>query len=341
MKNIALCFDHVCDDTGSSVGTNSSTLAALLQSDDQQVVWSRCDSQVCGRHHFAARLRQSRGLALARASMTEAYQVLVDRWEPGDRLYLFGAGRGGHCARALARLLGTVGVLRGPDVAGWTAAEFREYVLSTYALPGTLRSPSDWQRVGQLAAQLCGRSDIAVDVDFLGLWDSVPVPGLPRPDMPDPLPNVIAARHAVAIDGGHGLSGVQSLLPAADGVEEVWFRGAHRDVTGGQHAHTPLSDIALDWVLDGAVTAGAVLRISDRPAPAAADALAGSTRTLSFRKVPSDAAVHASVASYLRSHPSYWRRLPGHVVWADSEWAARSERLLPAPAAPPVLATAS
>jgi hypothetical protein len=38
--------------------------------------------------------------------------------------------------------------------------------------------------------------------------------------------------------------------------------------------------------------------------------------------------VHASVNIYLRAHPEYWRRLPAHVIWADMDWLARSERLV-------------
>jgi hypothetical protein len=56
--------------------------------------------------------------------------------------------------------------------------------------------------------------------------------------------------------------------------------------------------------------------------------------------------VHASVDVYLRAHPDYWRRLPAHVVWADTEWLARSERLVhaepqAAPVEPAVLAAAA
>ncbi|MDZ4266185.1 MAG: DUF2235 domain-containing protein [Mycobacterium sp.] len=337
MKNIALCFDHARDHSGPPEATNTSTLCALMHCDDDQIVWSRAVTRRAGRYHFAARRRQSSALDIARTSVTEAYEFLVEHWAPGDRLFLFGGGRGASCARALTRLLGTVGVLRGPDVAGWTAADFTQYVLSTCAMPRTRRSAADWQRLGTLAAQLTGRSDIAVDVDYLGLWDTIAVPGVPPPD---PLTNIVAARHAVAIDGGYGPFGVQPLPATAAGVEEVWFRGNHADVAGGRGACAPLSDIALDWVLDGAVTAGAVVKPSARPAPSAVDALAGSGHPVALRRVPPDAAVHASVQGYLRVHPSYWRRLPAQVVWADPEWEARSERLMPAPTTP-MLAAAS
>jgi hypothetical protein len=64
------------------------------------------------------------------------------------------------------------------------------------------------------------------------------------------------------------------------------------------------------------------------PAPSECDALAGIARTLSLRRPPATPLVHASVDIYLRAHPEYWRRLPAHVVWADTDWLARSERLV-------------
>ena len=344
MTNIALCFDEIGDRNRSTGATNAATTAAMLHSDDDQIVWSRGDADVTARYRSASRHRQSAALGDAHAAVVEAYELLVERWERGDRIYLFGAGRGAYCARALTRLLGTVGVVSGPDPAGWTTADFREYVLSAYAMPRTRRSASDWQLVGQLAAQLFGRSDHTVDVAFLGLWDMVGVPGLPRADAADPLVNVIAGRHAVAIDSARGPFGGRSRRPTAEGFEEVWFRGAHSDVAGGHNACTPLSDIALDWILDGAMKAGATVRPNHGPAPCADDALAGGAHPVSFRKVPADAVMHASVERYLRAHPSYWRRLPACVAWADPEWDARSERLMPAPTPPvppPALTAAS
>ena len=322
MKNIALCFGG---------NTNAAALAALLRRDGAQTVWAHNRSQQ------AARVRPGTGrveLAAARAAVAEAYHFLVETWEPGDRLFLFGAGRGAACARALARLLGTFGVL-GDDVPGWTVEDFREYVLATYAMPRTRRDNTDWDHVGRLAADFSGGTDLAVAVEYLGLWDSSTVPGLPRPQACDPPPNVLAARHAVAIDGpAH--RGPQLLNRGADRVQEVWFRGAHCDVTGEPGACSPLSGIALDWILDGAVRAGAAVREPPcQVPPHALDALAGSAHIVAFRKVPSDAAVHASVACFLRVHPWYRHRLPAHVVWADLDWVARSECLLPAPAAAP------
>ena len=308
MKNIALCFDHVGDRRGpgasSGAATNAAALTELLVADDRQMVWW-CPSPTDA-HRFPSRRAH---LGSARACVTAAYTVLVERWSPGDRLFLFGSGRGAACAQALARLLGAVGVVRAAELAGWTTAEFRQYVLATYAVPRTPREPSDWQRVRELAGQISGGDDVAVEVAYLGLWDSTPIPGEARARASEPLPAVRAARHARAIDGSaHALT--PTVSPDSPDIEEVWFRGAHCDVAG---------------------SAGAVIEPSLRahraPAPDLTDTAPAHLRPLPAGRVPADAAVHASVQTYLRAHPSYWRRLPAHFVWADPEWAARAERL--------------
>jgi uncharacterized protein (DUF2235 family) len=317
VKNIVLCFDRARDHPGPRDATNAESLLRLLDESDEQITWYHPGARVPAADRGAlAKLRWRQAAADdARTTIAEAYEFLVDNWDRGDRIYLFGVGRGAYCAHALARLLGTVGVL--PDL--------MDYVLAAYAVPRTRRSPQDWRRLRVLAARLAGHREIGVPVEFLGLWDMVSVPGR---HAVEPLKNVVAGRHAVAVDGHHG---PHHLVSSPDCVDEVWFRGAHCDVAGGPGACWPLADIALDWMLDGAVRAGLMVRDAghyEAPAPTEFDALAGSARAISLRRLPASALVHASVDLYLRANPDYWRRLPGHVVWADTDWLARSERLV-------------
>ena len=236
----------------------------------------------------------------ARAAVTSAYRFLIENWHPGDEVYVFGAGSGAACAQALTRMLGTIGVLDG---------ELRDYMLETYALPRTQRSAQDWRHVTEVAAGLAEDDDIAVPVRFLGLWDSTRIRGAAGPV------GAVAGRHAVAIDGG-------PTLQRVEGVDEVWFRGTHRDIVTGA--------LTLDWMLSGAAEAG--LRLDMAPSPKAEPE--SSALTVGLRRLPCDAAVHASVQLHLHHHPRYWRRLPAHVVWADVNWLDRGERLLTA--APPI-----
>ncbi|PXX01397.1 T6SS phospholipase effector Tle1-like catalytic domain-containing protein [Mycolicibacterium moriokaense] len=335
MKNIVLCFDRARDHPGPREASNAEAVLRLLEESDEQITWYHPGTPApASERGRLGRLRWREAAAHdARTTIAEAYEFLVEWWEPGDRIFMFGVGLGASCAHELTRLLGTVGVL--PDL--------MDYVLATYALPRTRRSPQDWQRVTRLAARLAGHREIGVPVQFLGLWDMAKAPCRQETGVT----NVVAGRHAVAVDGGNGsLAG--RLVEAPESVEEVWFRGAHCDVAGGRGACWPLADIALDWMLDGAVQAGVTVRDDSRceaPAPSEYDALAESPRTISLRRLPASPLVHASVDVYLRAHPEYWRRLPAQVVWADADWLARSERLVDARPStavePPVLAAAA
>jgi uncharacterized protein (DUF2235 family) len=318
VKNIVLCFDRARDHPDSRDATNAEALLRLLDESDDQITWYHSGTRPDPQDGRAlARLRWREAIAAdARATIAEAYEFLVDSWEAGDRIYMFGVGRGAYCAYSVTRLLGTVGML--PDL--------MDYVLAAYAVPRTRRTPQDWRRVTLLAARLAGHREIAVPVEFLGLWDMAHVPG--RRATHEPLSNVVAGRHAVAIDGRRGSS---HLVASPDCVEEVWFRGAHCDVAGGPGACWAQADIALDWMLYGAVQAGVTMRDASQcevPTPSEYGALAGSARPISLRRLPASPLVHASVDTYLRAHPEYWRRLPAHVVWADTDWLARSERLV-------------
>jgi hypothetical protein len=328
VKNIVLCFDHTQHRTAASDATNAEALFNLLDGGDpgSQITWYHTGAGPSSRGFGPSALRwREAAVETARAAIGQAYSFLVHQWDPGDRIFLFGVGRGAYCARSLARLLDTVGVQPARH------ADLLDYVLASYALPRTRRTPQDWRRVTGLASKLASQHDVAVPVEFLGLWDTLKVPGGPRLSTAEPLTNVVTGRHAVAIDGGHGPFGACPGGGDAKQIDEVWFRGAHCDIAGDSRARWPLADITLDWMLDGAVAAGAIARAGSRyetPAPTEVDALADTARTISFRKLPAEAPVHASVELYLRAHPEYWRRLPPRVVWVDADWSARSERLL-------------
>jgi len=95
-------------------------------------------------------------------------------------------------------------------------------------------------------------------IRFVGLWDTVASFGLPgnrinighKLTLPD---NVEHCFHAMSLDerrGNFPLTRVKALKggqPIEGRAEEVWFRGVHSDVGGGQCVG--LSSIALVWML--------------------------------------------------------------------------------------------
>jgi uncharacterized protein (DUF2235 family) len=103
-------------------------------------------------------------------------------------------------------------------------------------------------------------------IRFLGLWDCVPSFGVASIDV-DPtweldLPdNVAKCYHALALDERrhtfhlHRLSARVEDADAEGRLFEVWFRGVHSDVGGGND-NPPLSSIALNWMFKKAVSCG-------------------------------------------------------------------------------------
>ena len=178
MKNLVMCFDSTNARPGPRDATNAETLLRLLDAtDDGQLVWYDAGEAALGSPRLfnpAARHWRGTVAAAARETVVNAYLFLAEHWEPDDRIFLIGGGRGAYCARALARMLGTVGML--PD----DSDHVLDFALGAYALPGQSRTPAEWHQIHQLACGLTGRNDIAVPVHFLGLWDTVKVPGTPR-----------------------------------------------------------------------------------------------------------------------------------------------------------------
>lgn len=103
------------------------------------------------------------------------------------------------------------------------------------------------------------------EVRFLGLWDTVASFGIPGNNLnigwdltlPD---NVTHCFHAMALDERRGNFPLTRVKPQKGGksvndrLQEVWFRGVHSDVGGGQSVG--LSSIALCWMLRRAQESG-------------------------------------------------------------------------------------
>ena len=113
MKNIVLVFDRTREHPGLRDATNAETLFRLLDKDGQ-IVWYHTGTRtpLLARGVKAALRWREAAIADARAGIAEAYAYLIDTWEPGDRIFMFGVGPGAFCARELARLLGTIGLMQ-------------------------------------------------------------------------------------------------------------------------------------------------------------------------------------------------------------------------------------
>jgi len=204
-------------------------------------------------------------------NILDAYRWLVETYEEGDDIYLFGFSRGAYTARSLAGLIGVCGLPK-------MAAEDQRLPGLLAAAKRAYRSRNKITR-DQLAeafkthyAALPGR------VHFIGVWDTVGALGVPTAG---PLGMITRWRsgfhdvslghhinhacHAVAINECRGpfkptlwcpdnLADHQTLL-------QVWFPGVHSNVGGG-YVDCGLSDRAFLWMLGHAYKHG--LKTDDR-----------------------------------------------------------------------------
>ena len=210
------------------------------------------------------------GAVLAR--IVRGYTFVSRNHEPGDAIHLVGFSRGAYTARALAGVIAAVGLL---NPAAYDPDDKREAYrrgIAAWARAQSARR-ADTHRLGDVAnrvfAALRERTGTALRDDALvrdvpiasvAVWDTVGALGIPEyvgRDRVDVLrfadkalaPAVAHGFHAMAIDERRRDFPVTRWLPR-DGVEEVWFVGAHGDVGGGyEPEESVLANVALGWMM--------------------------------------------------------------------------------------------
>ena len=274
-KNIVLCFDG----TGNQFGPNNTNVVRLAQVLDRDPRRQRLyyDPGIGTLPEPGAFTRAGKwfstltalafGASLDR-KVEEAYVSLMDNWEPGDQVYLFGFSRGAYTARVLAGLLHNLGLLaRGNE-------NLVPYVWRLNAAVRDTQSTGDpsgyWKLCGEFrwsfARQVREHDDERrFPVHFLGVWDTVASVGWVWDPKRYPFTarntSVEVARHAVSIDERRWFFR-QNLLERAEGQDlvQLWFPGTHGDIGGGDpESEGGLWRVAFGWMLDQARAAGLLI----------------------------------------------------------------------------------
>lgn len=229
------------------------------------------------------------GLGLGNAKrVKKAYLFLAENYKKDDQLYIFGFSRGAWSSRVLASLLYVAGI---PDIKHLPESKREEVVDNIYnkykkfwsTLNGDDRSLSERRKAvfDYLREEKLSNNRFDVDVDFLGLWDTVQALGIegnsnenvgePNARYADQLCNIKRVAHAVSIDDNRfdeftpllfkqkhfseeeclkvNIKGEKQPKPIQTVINEVWFSGAHSDVGGGYN-DTTIHGISLNWMLN-------------------------------------------------------------------------------------------
>jgi uncharacterized protein (DUF2235 family) len=360
-KNILICLDGTKNEVKAKAVTNVFNMAefADLTNPDEQVLYygpgvgtMAPPSAWTG---LAQRISLVGGMALGhgmRQDIAEAYTYLMNTWEPGDKVFVFGFSRGAYTARAFCGMLYRIGLLRpGSD-------NLVPYAVRTYARnagDSDLRGEEGFARMDKFADGLSRKIEgdsLAFPVEYLGLFDTVKATKAFGRDIAWPytrqLPNVKVVRHAVSIDEKRPQF-EEYLVEPKEGakypaLKEVWFAGVHSDVGGGfqENDKLILSKITMRWILDGAIRRGLKVRsgkyrshltnLGEDEACAEMRTNATAWRFLQApwrwvfkpwrtRPIPEGATIHASVEMRMaKADPKYQPRLPDRFSVDDEAW---------------------
>jgi uncharacterized protein (DUF2235 family) len=269
MKRIVVCLDGTWNNNrAGSVLTNVCKL--------HQVVAPADDNGVQQISHYVEGIVSTQGESLQFVKggigvgvtdrIQQAYNLLVQDYEPGDEIILVGFSRGAFEARSLGGLITHLGIAKtGLDYAV-------DPIWDLYRVPEKDRDASAVERIRAAA-------HYPVRIKCVAVWDTVGNLGNPfisgsvvsrRFEFHDTRlsDNIDVALHALSIDELRGpfrptlwtLPKGQAL-PAHQHVEQVWFAGTHADVGGG-HRETGLSDVVLLWMAERLqATAGLALDV--------------------------------------------------------------------------------
>lgn len=217
------------------------------------------------------------GKGLSR-NVRHGYQWLVENYDEADHIFLFGFSRGAYTARTLAGMIARCGLLK-PRSTMSIEEVFGRYrkgkeVTPIHEIGFAVRRGAELSADDQMLWDQSRR----VDIEFIGVWDTVGALGVPFGRIRGLSRSTFAFHntypstlykgmyHAVAIDEHRNAfdatlwTGFQKqeteFKPLKDDqqLEQRWFIGDHGDVGGGG----ALAQIPLAWIQEKAAEHGLV-----------------------------------------------------------------------------------
>jgi uncharacterized protein (DUF2235 family) len=206
-----------------------------------------------------------------------AYEWLVENFEEGSRIFIFGFSRGAFTARSLAGFIAKCGLLKPGSPLSLKQLYERYRAGNAPSILALQNNPPNMTREEQWLLKYSRKQPVY----FQGVWDTVGELGVPLPYLPhvstssfafletDLRINESFAYHAMAVDEHREAfkptlwkyPGTPSFAPRTLAqVEQRWFTGAHANVGGG-YDDDLLPQTPLKWIMERAQAHG--LRFRD------------------------------------------------------------------------------
>ena len=265
-KNIVVFSDGTGQEGGRGRNTNVYKLFNMVvdRTKDQTVFYDRGLGtgwrKVSG-NMFGAGMDQN---------IKECYQFIFENYQAGDKIYLLGFSRGAATVRSLSSFIHYFGML--PQ----SRPELIDEAYKIYKIKKRAKREEKAKKF------IDGNHTMWVNIEFIGVWDTVSALGVPIKSVDVVLEKVPFMRHkyhdfllspsvknayqALAIDDYrdtfHPVLWEKSR-EVHQKIEQVWFVGSHTDIGGG-YAEQEVSDIPLQWLVAKAIHHGLYIYPSNR-----------------------------------------------------------------------------
>ena len=305
-KNIIVCYDGTGNEYGGNHTNVVKTFESILRREEQVGFY---DPGVGTFSYFGRTLGKKIGILLGKAfgaglqeNIEDGYKYLMDYFNEGDKVFIFGFSRGAFTARSLAGMIYHFGILEKGN------KNLIPYVSKMYN-QRKLKISSDFKRVFSKECKS----------HFIGVWDTVASLGYihGKKFFDQTLnPEIRNAYHAIAIDEKRKKFSAslwdESKKNPHQTMQQVWFAGVHCNV-GGYYNERGLSDIAFAWMMDKASEHGLKLKtgwqknLQQNCLDKLHKSRVGFWRLWpkKYRSVPEDAYIHKSVFDRIKTDPKY------------------------------------
>ena len=310
MKNIVIC----CDGTGNEFGDTNSNVVKLYSTliiDHDQIGYYHPGVGTMGAPNARGPIEEEwtkiEGLAFGKGlleNVGDAYRYLMNNYEDGDHIYLFGFSRGAYTVRALGGVLHMFGLLT-PGNEGQIPYIIRMFAEKSRNAAGAKRTLGEAGDFKWSFSRDCL-------LHFVGVWDTVSsIAWTWRDPIVLPYagsnPIIHIARHALSIDErrvyfrdmlwGPPYERSDPQFRVEQDIKQAWFAGVHSDVGGSYpEAQSGLSKITLEWMVAEAQQFG--LRIDPGKAETVLgkpDHSKGTDTAMQYVQPDSTAMVHESL----------------------------------------------